>query len=89
MLGKRNGKRQPKPKGGYPRVLGDSFDQQTAARMIRIFSSAENLRRVFRLISRTIESGDGFFLVLMHSSKRGFSIRKPSLKKNHEWSEFA
>ena len=35
-----------------------------------------------------MESGDGFFLVLMLSSKRGFSIRKPSLKKSHEWSEF-
>jgi hypothetical protein len=32
---------------------------------------------------------DGFFLVLIHSSMHGFNISKPSLKKNHEWSEFS
>jgi len=47
------------------------------------------LRRVFRLISLTMESGDGFFLVLMHFSLSDFIIRKPSLKKYHEWSEFS
>jgi hypothetical protein len=40
------------------------------------------------LISRTIDSGPGFFLVFMHISLRDFIIRKPSLKKYHEWSEF-
>ena len=56
---------------------------------VRIFSSAEYLRRVLRLIWRTMDSGDDFFLVLMHFSSNGFIIRKPSLKKNHEWSEFS
>ena len=50
---------------------------------------AEYLRRVLLLISRTIDSGDSFFLVLMHFSLRDFIIRKPSLKKYHEWSEFS
>ena len=37
---------------------------------IRIFSSAVNLRRVLRLISRTMDSGEvlDFFSVLMHFS---------------------
>jgi len=42
----------------------------------------------FRLISLLMDSGNDFFLGLMLFSLHDFILRKPSLKKYPEWSEF-
>jgi hypothetical protein len=57
---------------------------------IRIFSSAENLRRVLRRMSRTAASLDCFFLLGMGHSSAGLSpSAKCLLTQSHLVSEFS
>ena len=50
-------------------------------------SVQDSKAKIKRLMSRTMDSGEAFVLTLIDISLLDFIIRKPSLKKYHEWSE--
>ena len=55
-----------------PRLKGFRYPREVIAYAIRIFSSAENFRRVLRLISFTCLSADPFgpvFVLILYPSK--------------------
>ena len=65
----------------HQNFFGSSWGNSKTPKIKVIIDRIDGYLHGLRLISRTMESGDGLFLVLMQFSLRDFIIRKPSLKK--------